>query len=508
MTITEANTIWLSDLEGRDLQPDSYTDSGNADLLVKAYERKLLHTDSLGWFAWGGNVWMQNDHMAILYADNLFRKMLGEAKRQHAEALQKVAELSAADSPDKEALEKAKAAAESCKAFRTHALHSCNRNRMVAAVELLRAKLTYDASGLDALPYILNTPGGIVDLRDGKIYRHDAALYCTKITDTAPGEDGREEWEQFLQTITCGDVEMADYLQQVVGMALFGTVYEEGIILAVGNGRNGKSTFFNALSHVLDDYAGSISSATLTNDRNNKGSAKATMRGKRVIITGELEERHSLSISTLKEIASTDKMIIEAKYKDPEEVEPSHSIFLFTNHLPRVSQTDNGTWRRMTVLPFKANIPEGEGVPNYAKVLAARCGGAILSWMIEGAVKFWQNGCKVHVPASIRKATDEYRAREDWLAQYLDERCVRDPKARITNKQLYEDYKHWADTYGEYRRRTNDFAAAMEEKGFRKHFNRNKTVVWFGLRFSEYNDNNDTAIAPETPSEGERTALI
>ena len=82
---------------------------------------------------------------------------------------------------------------------------------------------------------------------------------------------------------------------------------------------------------------------TLTAEKANRGASLATLRGKRLVITGELEEHQRLSVSVLKQLGSTDKLNIEEKYKQPESVRQSHTLVLFTNHLPRVGSTDNGT---------------------------------------------------------------------------------------------------------------------------------------------------------------------
>lgn len=62
-------------------------------------------------------------------------------------------------------------------------------------------------------------------------------------------------------------------------MSLIGAVFQEGIIIAYGGGRNGKSTYFNALGTVLGDYTGSIDIKVITTDRANKGASLATREG-------------------------------------------------------------------------------------------------------------------------------------------------------------------------------------------------------------------------------------
>ena len=354
------------------------------------------------------------------------------------------------------------------KMFWRHAQRLRSASQLNNMMELSKPYLLLKAGCLDANPFDLNAPAGIVDLTTGKLRPHDRKAYCSRITNASPGEKGAEMWENFLATVTCGDGSVQGFLQMAAGMALIGAIYQEGILIAYGGGRNGKSTFFNALGEVLGDYSGSVDIRTLTTERANRGASLATLRGKRLVVTGELEEHQRLSVSTLKQIGSTDKLNIEEKYKQPESVRQSHTLVLFTNHLPRVGSTDNGTWRRLTVVPFQAVIPERDGIQNYAEVLARDAGEAILSWAIEGAGNFIRNGCKLDIPESVEEATDAYRQREDWLNSFLDERCVRDEKARTAARALYLEYRSWASDSGEFVRRENDFSAAMEGMGFRK----------------------------------------
>ena len=124
----------------------------------------------------------------------------------------------------------------------------------------------------------------------------------------------------------------------------------EAIIIAYGAGRNGKSTFWNSISRVLGTYSGAISADTLTvGCRRNVKPEMAELKGKRLIIAAELEEGMRLNTSMIKQLCSTDEITAEKKYKDPFKFEPSHTIVLYTNHLPRVGANDEGTWRRLIV---------------------------------------------------------------------------------------------------------------------------------------------------------------
>ena len=92
-----------------------------------------------------------------------------------------------------------------------------------------------------------------------------------------------------------------------------------------------------------------------------------------------------LSTSIVKQLCSTDRIKGEKKYKDPFDFIPTHSIVLFTNHLPKVSAMDDGIWRRLVVIPFNAKFEGKNDIKNYTQYLIEHSGGYILKWMIEGA---------------------------------------------------------------------------------------------------------------------------
>lgn len=476
-----------------DVKPADYSDAGNANVFQTYYRGMLAYTDALGWLYFNGKNWERNEHKAVGKALELSKSMLDDASIEMtlARHRQGEAETAAAQKLDgaSDELKKAREQVSKARKYLQHAINSRNAPRVMGMLKLAANDMVVPADYLDADPFALNTPDGEVDLRTGKLTPHGIDTpwhWCTNLTKVSPvspdsNPEGYLMWYKFLEVILCNDNYLAGFLQQVAGMALIGAVYHEGIVIAHGGGRNGKSTFFNALADVLGSYAGTIDVKVLTTDRQNKGAALATLRGKRLVIAGELEEHQRLSTSTLKQLASTDKLTIEEKFKQPETVKQSHTLVLFTNHLPRVDSMDNGTWRRLLVIPFNAVISEQDSVQNYAEMLVEKAGGAILSWAIQGAVDFIKNGFKLVVPDVVAMATEEYQNRENWLENFIDERCIKEPNARVGARSLYLEYKSWSQENGEFIRRENDFSLAMEKAGFNKISPKNRKV-YLGLR--------------------------
>ena len=61
-----------------------------------------------------------------------------------------------------------------------------------------------------------------------------------------------------MNTFFCADTALIEYVQRVAGLVCLGQVFLEAMIIAYGDGRNGKSTFWNTLSRVLGSYSGNI----------------------------------------------------------------------------------------------------------------------------------------------------------------------------------------------------------------------------------------------------------
>ena len=459
------------------VRPDDFTDAGNAQVFRQYYKGLMVYTDALGWLEWNGHCWQPGDHAAYVRAVKLTGFMMEEALVNRCDAHRRLNEanyaLSRKQDGAAESAEQAKRDMQRAQDYLDHAKRSRQAAKLSAMVELAKHDMVIPAAMLDADPYLLNTPAGEVDLRTGEITEHNADSpwhYCTRMTAAAPGHTmkGTTLWYYFLEKVCGGSNSLSDFLQRAVGMSLLGKVCHEGILLACGSGRNGKSTFFNAVSAVLGSYAGNLDVKVLTCERQNRGPALATLRGKRLVLASELEEGQRLSASVLKQLASTDKLVIEEKYHAPESVEQTHTLVLFTNHLPRVGSNDEGTWRRLCVVPFRAVIDAAQAIPNYAQVLAEEAGADILSWAIEGARLFLEDGGKLNPPTEVAQATAEYRSREDWLARFLAERTRPDPAARTGARELYQAYRAWAEECGEYVRAEKNFAEGMKGKGFEK----------------------------------------
>ena len=223
------------------------------------------------------------------------------------------------------------------------------------------------------------------------------------------------------------------------------------------------------MSRVLGLYSGNISADTLTvGCRRNIKPEMAEVKGKRLLIAAEMQEGARLNDSTVKQLCSTDDVFAEKKYKDPFSFKPCHTLVLYTNHLPRVSASDDGIWRRLIVIPFNAKITGKSDIKNYGEYLYDNAGESILAWVIEGAKKVIDLDYQIPVPACVKAAIDEYRSQNDWFGHFMEDKCETGDGFRESSSSLYQAYRNYCIDTNEYVRSTADFYFALESAGFER----------------------------------------
>ena len=90
-----------------------------------------------------------------------------------------------------------------------------------------------------------------------------------------------------------------------------------------------------------------------------------------------------------------------------------------------------------------------------------------------------------HLPqcAALEHATEAYRRSEDWLSNFITDTCELGANQRCGAQELYQAYRNWALSTGEYCRRQTDFNEAMSGQGFQKIIPGNRKT-WLGLRLT------------------------
>jgi putative DNA primase/helicase len=348
--------------------------------------------------------------------------------------------------------------------------------KTVAAVERLAKADRRHAATVDqwdADPWLLNTPGGVVDLRTGASRPHFARDLMTKLTAVTPRPDC-PLWRRFLTTVTDKDEQLQAFLQRVAGYCLTGITKEHAIFFLHGTGGNGKGVFLNTLAAILADYATVAPMETFTASPGDRHPTDVAMlRGARMVTAQETEEGRRWAEARIKAMTGGDPISARFMRQDFFTFVPQFKLIIAGNHKPGLRNVDEAIRRRFNLIPFNVHIPPEERNPDLFDDLKSEWPG-ILQWMIDGCLE-WQN-IGLAAPAVVLAATDDYLQAEDAIAQWIEDRCHisgQIVKGRAityplycTTADLFASWKAWADDAGEFVASQKRFSQTLQHRGF------------------------------------------
>lgn len=338
-----------------------------------------------------------------------------------------------------------------------------NLGRIGSMTTLARGMLLTDEALFDAQAHLLNTPNGVVDLRTGQVTAHGPDQLHTKITNAAyvPGAESRH----LKAALGALPDDVPDWLQVRLGEAVTGNSGDQ-MVLLTGGGRNGKTVLMGAAWRALGGYAASVPNTLLLKGRQLGGATpeKMTLRGVRLAYMEETPEEGYLDSQVVKELMDAEVVQGRQLYKSTVSWTPTHSIFLNTNHPPTVTDTGEGSWRRLVRVDFPYRFrPTGQplerptdrvGDPGIKEGLGRSREGqeALLAWMVAGAMRYYAAGSMEEagtLPPSVVESVRRWRADSDDILRFMDECMTFDQDSWVSGADLYEAFAEWQKANGQ-----------------------------------------------------------
>jgi putative DNA primase/helicase len=318
----------------------------------------------------------------------------------------------------------------------------------------------------DADPWLLNTPGGIIDLATGGCAPHDPDRYMTKITAVAPAGDC-PQWLAFLARIANGNDGLPDFLQRVAGYSLTGVTREHALFFCHGTGGNGKGVFLNTLTAIFGDYAAVAPMETFMASHNERHPTDlAGLRGARFVTAQEVEDGQRWAESKIKALTGGDPISARFMRQDFFTFTPQFKLTIAGNHKPSLRTVDEAIRRRFFLLPFTVTIPPEERDNDLPEKLKSEWPG-ILQWAVDGCLEWQRIG--LAPPACVTAATEAYLEAEDSVNQWLTEHCTcGDPSSRADNAALFTSWQKWCERSGEPAGHRKALFDKLDHRGFER----------------------------------------
>jgi len=332
---------------------------------------------------------------------------------------------------------------------------------------------------LDTQPYLLCCKNGVMDFKEGKFRRGYPEDYLSKCTNVSylplspkfpvsygmgdwrgkPSEDQLRRQNEILEFMSqlFPIPELDEYMWEHMASMMIGDIsLTQTLHLYVGKGRNGKSTLVDGLlAAVMGSYKVDLPVSFYTTERTKQGSASPEvmkLMGARLACSPEPSKGESMIEGPMKQLTSgIDMMQGRALYKDLVSFRPQCHPLICANNTPIIKATDEGTWRRIRMVPFLSLFTErpvsGDPFHPYQFKVQDRFDEKIEQWkevflamLIEKAMitKGKVQPCEIVVQAS-----KEYRAKQDVISEFAVDMIVPDKMGKITKTEIQQNFSNW-----------------------------------------------------------------
>lgn len=443
------------------------TDTGNSERFIRDHATNLRFNLTSGcWHRWNGMYWEASAESHVHgMAVSTTRNMHKEAGR----TLNKDAQ----------------------KAILAHAHKSESLSALIAMKRgaSLTPSISIHTTDLDRQPMTLNLLNGTLDLTTGKLRDHDRNdLMAGVLPFNYDPKAKSERWEAFISSVFDHDKALISYVQRIIGYTLSDDISEQCLFFCYGKGSNGKSTLFNIIGYLLGHHASRTEVTSLLTSKNRDaaslGPMKARIMNKRCVITSELPEGQSLSEAAIKDLTGSDLITGRELFERSFDFKPTHKLWMYGNHKPRIRGTDDGIWRRIHLIPFTQHFEGKDRVKGLDDLIITEDIEAVFAWAVKGCLSWQKKG--LATPPVVTRATAKYRADEDTMGEFITQTIVRDDTCNVAQVDMYTRYKMWATENGYRPKGRNTFNTDIEDRGFMRKRGANG-VVWVNITLTAPN---------------------
>lgn len=237
--------------------------------------------------------------------------------------------------------------------------------------------------------------------------------------------------------------EKISFAQEFFGACLIGkaTDFQRATIAIGQTAENGKSTEAKIMVGVMPK---GTTSAIPPQDFHQEY-RRAMLPGILLNAPGEIPEREIVESEPFKAIIAGDVIIGRPIREAPVAIRPIAGHFFPANGLPGTTDQTEGFWRRFVVRTYNRSF---KGDPDRDRHIATKIlsteRAAIVSWLIDGAVRLLRQG-EYTIPPSHFEAIGRWRKNANQVALFVDSEMRRVEQYATPAADVYEAYVRWAE---------------------------------------------------------------
>ena len=306
------------------------------------------------------------------------------------------------------------------------------KHRASEVVEYIRAS-TYTERE-NAPVNLIALKNGVYDLETDELRLHDRKHQFFSIipVDYDP-EAECPKIKKFLTEITASQ-EDVQILEEVIGYCLFRDYRFHKVLILVGSGANGKSTFLTLLKTLLGFK--NVSGRSLQELEENKF-AKADLFGRLANICADLPDRPLYRTSIFKILTGQDIITAEKKFRESFNFVNYAKLLFSTNKIPEAYDDSSAFFRRWIIMVFPNVFTGDKCNPKILEeLMTPEELSGLLNLALQGLKRLLENSMFSY-SQTIDQIREEYKRKSSPVASFVMDIIIVDSENWIEKKELY-----------------------------------------------------------------------
>lgn len=269
-------------------------------------------------------------------------------------------------------------------------------------------------------PNLIPVSNGVFDLKSKQLLEFSPQYAITSKIKTAYNPVARKpilagwfDFDKWLDSIACGDVEVVALLWQIMNEAINPNRTRGKLAILLGDGNNGKGTFQSLLINLI----GVDKVSTLRPDQF-EGHQLSSLAGKVCNIGDDISNKYIDEVSDLMSIVTGETITINPKHLQPFELSLKLFCLFSGNDLPRVRNKSQGWYRRLCIVPFNADFNGQVERPEIKnEFLKDR---ELLEWVLFRILNMPAFD-KFIEPKVVQEELKKYKKENDYLVAFVED---------------------------------------------------------------------------------------
>ncbi|KXA97733.1 hypothetical protein AKJ37_02425 [candidate division MSBL1 archaeon SCGC-AAA259I09] len=281
---------------------------------------------------------------------------------------------------------------------------------------------------------------GVLDLSHNplELGDHDPDLKATSKVNARWNPDAEApKFEKLVSNLFPREKDR-ERIQKLLGTALVTEkLHKKGAVI-VGPTDSGKSTFAKIIRGVLGDD--SVESESLSDLATTRWAGIALLDSKLNIAYEMTSGRIGNGLNELKKILAGEETKVEDKGTPKIEIKPYTEHLYCANQTPQVERQAQAFWRRWFVIETRDSIPKEEQDPDIVDKILENEREGVLNWMVEGYLKFKENGNKFTHPQNWTDSRSLWLGWGDSIQRFIEDCIEEGPREKYTPSLVYDLY--------------------------------------------------------------------